>query len=51
MTRRLIALLVLTGFVGLPLAAGCEAKHKDEDSASIKVDTEGSEKSIKVDKD
>ena len=51
MTRRVIALLILCGFVGLPLVAGCEAKKKDSDEASIKVDTEGSEKSIKVEGD
>ena len=47
MKRRVIALLVLTAFVGLPLLAGCQHEKKDE--ASLKVDTEGSTKSVKVD--
>jgi len=51
MTRRVIALLVLVGFLGMPLLAGCENKHKDDHDASLKVDTEGSTKSIKVDTD
>ena len=50
MTRRIIALLVLSATIGLPLLAGCEARHKhdDDDGASIKVDTEGSNKGITV---
>ena len=51
MNRRVISLLVLVGMVGLPVLAGCEAKHKDEDKASIKIDTEGSEKSVKIEGD
>ena len=48
MTRRLIALLVLSATLGLPLLAGCEAKSKDKDGANIKIDTEGRNKGITV---
>ena len=51
MTRRFITLLALSATLGLPLLAGCEAKHKDRDEASIKVDTEGSDKGVTVKSD
>ena len=51
MTRRFIALLVLAGTFGLPLLAGCEAKKKDTDEASIKVDTDGGDKGVTVKSD
>jgi hypothetical protein len=48
MTRRVIALLVLSATLGLPLLAGCEAQHKDKDEANIKIDTEGHHKGVTV---
>ena len=53
MTRRIIALLVLSATIGLPLLAGCEARRErdDDDGANIRVDTEGRNKGITVKED
>ena len=49
MTRRVIALLVLSAMLGLPFLAGCEHQHKDE--TKMKIDTEGGHKEVTIRKD
>ncbi len=48
MTRRFIAVTIVAAMLGLPLLTGCQNKDRDEDEASLKVDTEGSNKSVKI---
>ena len=48
MTRRFIAVTIVAAMLGLPLLTACETRHKDKDEASLKIDTEGSNKSVKI---
>jgi outer membrane murein-binding lipoprotein Lpp len=46
MTRRFIALLLVSAVFGLSLLAGCQ--NKDKDTTKMKVDTEGSHKEMSI---
>ena len=46
--KRFALIALLAAFVAVPLA-GCRKDHEDKDDTTIKVDTEGSTKSVDVD--
>ena len=43
-------MVLLVALFGMPLA-GCHVDSDDDDDVELKVDAEGSEKSVKIDKD